>query len=205
MAQAPRKFIQKNGVNMLNPDYLKWKKKHGTPSSTAAAAVPLLAPIEKINIDIHVLQGSKLVAKDRNMFGKRVSSDPYVLLSLTCTPPTNTPDYKDKSKHHKFELGRTETVKKNLSPTWNFTTKCVIPYTRMSETIRLAFEIFDEDKMSSDDPMGIVTLPALEWKDSAGSTVWYEVAKGSAKDVSGKIQLKIQTSLDRLQGVKPYC
>lgn len=203
--QPPKKFIQKNGVNTLNPDYLKWKKKHGTTTSSTAAAVPRPAPIEKMNVDIQVIQGSDLVAKDRNMFGKRVSSDPYVLLSLACSPPTNTPGHQDKSKHYKFELGRTETVKKNLSPAWNYTTRCVIPYTRMSETLKLVFEIFDEDKLSSDDSMGIVTLPALEWKDSAGSTVWCEVAKGSAKHASGKIQVKVQILLDRLQGFKPYC
>ena len=29
MAKQPKKFINKDGVNVLNPEYLEWKKKGG--------------------------------------------------------------------------------------------------------------------------------------------------------------------------------
>lgn len=199
MAPQPRKFIKKNGVNMLNPEYLAWKKKGGKKAPTPQWQ----DPIDRMMVQFQVIQAKDLIAKDRNMFGKRVSSDPYVQVSLLCTPEGNTPGLKKKVQ--KIKLGRTETMKKNLNPTWNYSQASAIPYSRMNEKLQLVFEIFDEDKLSSDDSMGALALPALEWKDSNGSAVWYEIPKGSAKEVSGKIQIKVATGVHRVQGLRPYC
>lgn len=186
---------------LLNPEYLAWKKNGGTKSSTSETKWQ--DPIDRMIIQCQVLQAKDLVAKDRNLFGKRTSSDPYVQVSLLCTPASKVPG--KKMQVQKIKLARTETMKKNLSPTWNSSNTSAIPYSRNNETLHLLFEIYDEDQMSSDDLMGAVKLPALEWKDSSGSAVWYEIPKGSATNASGSVQIKVSTSLYRVQGLRPYC
>lgn len=200
MAQLPKKFVKKNGVHTLNPEYLTWKKNGGTELSTPQA--PWQDPIDRIMVQFQVLQAKDLVAKDRNLFGKRTSSDPYVLVSLLCTPSSTLPG--QKKKVQKIKLGQSPTIKKNLFPTWNYSQTSAIPFSRKNETLQLMFEVFDEDKISSDDLMGVVKLEALEWKDSAGDAVWYDIPESSAKGASGKIQMKISTSLHRVQGLRPY-
>lgn len=201
MTQQPRKFLKINGVISLNPEYLAWKKNGGEKSSTATA--PWQDPIDKMMVQLEVIQGKDLVAKDRNLFGKKTSSDPYVLISLLCTPSNTLPGRKKKIQ--KIRLGRTETIKKNLSPVWNYSQTYAIPYSRKNDVLQIVFDIFDEDKMSSDDCMGVVKLEPIEWKNSVGSAVWHEIPKGSAKKVSGKIQTKMSISLHRVQGLNPYC
>lgn len=201
MSQQPRKFLKINGVISLNPEYLAWKKNGGTKSSAPAA--PWQDPIDKIMVELQIIQGQDLVAKDRNMFGKKISSDPYVCISLLCTPSTTVPG--KTRKVQKIQLGRTKTIKKNLNPEWNYSQTYSIPFSRKNDTLQLVFEIFDEDKVSTDDSMGVVKLQPIEWKDKAGSAIWHEIPKGSAKKVSGSIQTKISTSLHRVQGLKPYC
>jgi len=199
MTQQPKKFVKKNGVNSVNPEYLAWKRSGGKNSPS----LPWQDPIDKMMVQYQVLQAKDLVAKDRNMFGKRISSDPYVHVSLLCTPSSTVSG--QKKKMQKIKLGRTPTMKKNLSPIWNYSQASAIPYSRRNEILQLMFEIFDEDKLSSDDSMGALKLQALQWKDSVGSAVWYEIPKGSAKDVSGKIQIKVSVSIHRVQGLRPYC
>lgn len=198
MTPQPKKFIKQNGVNSLNPEYILWKKSGGKKASTPTWQ----DPIDRMTIQFKVIQAVDLVAKDRNMFGKKTSSDPYVNIVLLCTPESTKSSQKKKAQ--KIKLGRTETMKKNLSPTWNFSQGSAIPYSRKNETLQLVFEIYDEDKMSADDCMGVLTLPPLEWKDSTGSAVWYEIPKDSAKKVSGKIEIKVSTSVHRVQGLRPY-
>ena len=201
MAQQPKKFLKINGVISLNPEYLAWKKNGGKKSSTPSA--PWQDPIDKMMVQLEVIQGKDLIAKDRNLFGKKTSSDPYVLISLLCTPSNALPG--QKKKIQKIRLGKTETMKKNLSPIWNYSQTYAIPYSRKNDILQIVLEIFDEDKLSSDDSMGVVKLQPIEWKNSVGSTVWHEIPKGSAKQVSGKIQTKMSISLHRVQGLKPYC
>ena len=196
----PKKFIKKNGVNILNPDYLEWKKKHGKPCTPSSSSRE--APIDKMIVQIQILQGSGLAAKDRNLFGKKTSSDPYVLVYWLSSPPS-IPGQKN-SKEQRIKLGKTTTVRKNLSPTWNYSVKMSIPFSKKNDNNKLSFHIYDEDKLSDHDCMGIVTHPLL-WKDSAGSASWIEIPKNSAKGASGKIQIKIDTSLHRVEGLKPYC
>jgi len=199
MAKQPKKFISKNGVFTLNPEYLEWKKKGGQKKSSPQWQ----DPIDKMMVQFSVLQAKDLVAKDRNMFGKKTSSDPYVAVSLLCTPAKTKS--RQRNQVQKINLGRTKTIPKNLSPTWNYTQASAIPYSRKNETLQLVFELFDEDVLSSDDSLGVVKLPALEWKDSHGSATWYEIPKGSAKKVSGAVQIAVSTQLHRVQGLRPYC
>jgi len=199
----PKKFTKKNGVNVLNPDYLQWKKKYGkTVSPCTQSSSTWEAPVDKMIVQIGIIQGHGLAAKDRNLFGKKTTSDPYVLVYLLSSPPS-IPGQK-KSKEHKIKLGKTTTVKKNLSPTWNYSITMSIPYSKKNDSNKLSFQIYDEDKLSDDDCLGIVTHSVL-WKDSAGEATWIEIPKESAKGASGKIQIKVNTSLHRVEGLKPYC
>ena len=201
-SSQPPKFTKKNGVNMLNPDYLAWKKQHGNQTSTGVQSKPWQPPVDQMTVQITILQGQDLVAKDRNLFGKRTSSDPYVLILFVSSPPITTSG--QIKREQKVKLGQTATVKKNLSPTWNYSVTASIPYNKKSDKNSLVFQIFDEDLLSADDSMGVVSL-SLEFKDSAGPAAWYDIPKNSGKNVSGKIQIKIQTSLHRVQGLTPYC
>jgi len=202
MAPPPKRFIKRNGVNVLNPDYLLWKKNGG--KKKAKPPGPVEAPIANMIIQIEIIQAMDLAAKDRKFFSKNKTSDPYTLVKLSALPPPS----KVSSRHNeaqKITLGRTETVKKNLCPVWNHSMKGAIPYSRKSETLSLVFELFDEDLLKSDDALGTVTLPPLEWKNSAGAPIWYDIPKKSAKNASGKLQIKISTFMQRVEGLRSYC
>lgn len=196
-SQQPRKFINENGVNKLNPDYLQWRKKQGNTTTSSCSEQPPQAIIDKMNVHVTVVQGQDLCAKDRNMFGKK-TSDPFVTLSFCSSPPTN------RTREQQSSLGRTTTIKKNLSPIWNHSVAFAIPYELKDHTNRIVFNIYDEDILSSDDSMGVVSIP-VAFQDSVGdasAAVWYEIPKNSAKNACGKIQIQVQTSLHRLT---PYC
>ena len=98
------------------------------------------APVVGVEIDCTVLAGRDLVAKDRSLFGKK-SSDPYVVIS--CGRRT---------------LGTTKVVDKNLSPMWDQTFKINLDGKAVArlESTELVFAIFDKDKLSGKDPMGVV-------------------------------------------------
>mmetsp|Transcript_9274 Transcript_9274/g.19452 ORF Transcript_9274/g.19452 Transcript_9274/m.19452 type:complete len:199 (+) Transcript_9274:88-684(+) len=197
MGSQPKKFVQKNGINVMNPKYLAWKKAGGTKDP-----IKLQDPIDKILLHIHVFKASDLMAMDRNVFGKRTSSDPYVKVMLKFTPTVARPGTKIRPQF--IDLGRTTTQKKNLSPTWDFDVKTVIPVVRMSEVIQVVFHIFDEDKISSDDLLGKVELPPIKWGNNKGSKAWHVIPKDSAKKVSGKIQLKVDSYVHRMEGLQSY-
>jgi Ca2+-dependent lipid-binding protein len=198
MAPQPKKFIKKNGVNMMNPEYLVWKKKGGKKPP----APKWQDPIDFMMVQYQVIQAKDLVAKDRNLFGKKTSSDPFVKVSLLCTPTKTLPGQKRRAQ--KIDLGKTETKKKNLNPTWNFTKASQIPFSRQSETLQLVFDIFDEDLMSSPDSLGSLTLSPLKWENNRGSATWYEIPKNSGKKVSGEIKINVNTEVHRVQGLRPY-
>lgn len=125
---------------------------------------------------VTVLSGSGLVAKDRNMFGKKKSSDPFV-----------------KVVANGKLVGRTETQYKTLDPV--FTAGGPFPAEFEGDQLKLELKIYDEDKLSADDPMGTVTLTLVCAQDyyPLPKTQWYEVPKDSAKKASGKLQVMIQS------------
>ena len=137
-------------------------------------------PVIGAEVDCTVMAGRNLVAKDRSLFGKK-SSDPFVVLS--CRGKT---------------LGTTKVVKKNLSPEWNQPFKLNIDgkAAAQMDTAELVVAIFDEDKLSANDPMGEVRIPL---KSLAGGHVrdqWFDVqnCKGCS-DASGQVQLKVSMVL----------
>jgi Ca2+-dependent lipid-binding protein len=198
MSFQPKKFVQKNGVLTLNPEYIAWKQKNGGANNPKKQQ-EFVAPIDKMAMEIKVLTGSGLVAKDRNFLGKKTTSDPFVVVSLV-------------SRGQKIQLGKTRTVQKSLSPIWDFTLSTSLSYLQHgpspgfpNSNPMLMFEIFDEDLMSQPDNMGIVKV-MLKWEDLHPSApTWHEIPKDSAKNASGKIELKISTKVHRMENLRPYC
>jgi Ca2+-dependent lipid-binding protein len=184
--KIPSKFIKVNGICKLNPEFLEWKKETGGADAAMARRED---PIDSMTLRITIIQGSDLVAKDRNLLGKKTSSDPFVQILV------GTGKSYDR-------LGQTKTIYKNLSPQWNETVSAQVKFIHHGGS-QLRFHIYDEDKLSNPDSMGFVTLP-LVWKDSATSPQWYEIPKDSAKNAKGKIQLQIQCKVHRLQGMSSY-
>lgn len=181
----PPKFIKVNGICKLNPAYLEWKKEGGVQK------VKHEDPIQSMTLQVSVIQGEDLVAKDRNFLGKKTTSDPYVEV------------YVGTGKISSYSLiGKTKTVYKNLNPRWDQTISSQISYIAHGGS-NLMFRIFDEDKLSDPDNMGIVAIP-LVWKDVTGSPQWYDIPKNSAKNAKGRIQVKVETQVRRIQGMASY-
>jgi len=199
----PKKFTTKNGVHMLNPEYLAWKQHKGkTVSQLPTTKQQPSQPIDKMVVQIMVIEGKDLVAKDRNLFGKKTTSDPYVSVALLSSSP-RTPTQKQKNIV-RLDLGKTATVKKSLSPTWNHSVTTAIPYNKKDSNNTLVFQIFDEDKLSSDDSMGVVKFDLI-FQDHLAASNWYQIPTSSAKGATGQLKISIQTSLHRVQGLAPYC
>jgi Ca2+-dependent lipid-binding protein len=93
-------------------------------------------------IEVEIIQGKDLVAKDRNVLGKRSTSDPYIKVFGGKTP-----------------LGRTQTVMKTLNPVWNEKFELILGaddanyILKMEGQVQMEFRLFDEDKRTEDDPM----------------------------------------------------
>jgi len=126
--------------------------------------------LEHIEIQLTVIQGQGLVAKDKNLFGKKTSSDPYT--EVWCNRKC---------------VGKTSTKNKTLDPVWNkkimFKIKSPAPF---------ILKVYDEDLMSSPDLMGVVSIPCPTTPGII--TNWYEIPTDSAKNASGKLEVKIETS-----------
>jgi tellurium resistance protein TerZ len=134
----------------------------------------------QVNVQLTLIKGTGLVAKDRNMFGKKTSSDPYVEVW---------------AKHHQkpMRLGRTATKTKTLEPVYNQTFTIEFQQVTSTEHPVVVLKIFDEDLLSKPDLMGTVTVPILH--QGADCTKWYEVDPNSAKNASGKLQIRLQTTV----------
>eukprot|EP00538_Stauroneis_constricta_P012940 CAMPEP_0119571142 /NCGR_PEP_ID=MMETSP1352-20130426/43969_1 /TAXON_ID=265584 /ORGANISM="Stauroneis constricta, Strain CCMP1120" /LENGTH=587 /DNA_ID=CAMNT_0007620821 /DNA_START=31 /DNA_END=1794 /DNA_ORIENTATION=+ len=118
-----------------------------------------------VKITIHGARD--LVAKDKNMFGKKTTSDPYVKILAG-----------------KTKLAKTQVKPKNLSPTWDETFR--FPWndiqkgsveTPTGDRNSLTLAIYDHDKVGADDCMGCVKIPII----ASSSSLWYTVEKGSLK------------------------
>ena len=129
-----------------------------------------------------VIQGSGLVAKDRNIFGKKKSSDPYVEVWMNGR-----------------KIGTTETIKKTLDPVWHTGNH----YDDIEEG-KLELKIFDEDKLSAPDAMGTVTLDlGPKYYFPQPNTSWYDVPPDSAKHATGKLQLMLHSpKFTTIRGVR---
>jgi len=146
---------------------------------------------DKVRVDLTVIRGRNLVAKDRDGFGlgDAVSSDPYIKVIVGGV-----------------SVGKTEVVFESLNPKFkvnhfHFFFEPDV-YNPMLEgrnpgggLVRL--RIYDRDQMSSDDNMGTVIIP-MDLREPP-STRWYPVTPGSGKryckNASGDVEVKIEVTL----------
>eukprot|EP00804_Cyclotella_cryptica_P029949 CCRYP_020082-RA/>CCRYP_020082-RA protein AED:0.34 eAED:0.34 QI:0/0.5/0.66/1/0.5/0.33/3/143/639 len=119
-------------------------------------------PLAGIKATLTVHRANNLLAKDRNMFGRKTSSDPYVKIFYMGEP-----------------LGKTSVKKKSLAPEWNFKLKHTLGVNE-GEKVRNSIPglvaaaaagdlnnqhpsyvlvLFDHDVASNDDVLGQVTVP----------------------------------------------
>lgn len=147
--------------------------------------------ISGIEIDLTIIGGRNLVAKDRNLFNQKTTSDPYVKLYV----------------NGKFKA-QSKVISKNLNPTWNETCKIYLgtdesnrlldKFKNSGEEPQFSVFIFDKDEMSDDDSMGIVrgSLSLTE----PPSTKWMKVetAPVHSKPVTGELQIKTAVSIRKL-------
>jgi hypothetical protein len=131
------------------------------------------------NIKITVLQGRGLVAKDKNIWGRHYSSDPYVVLL-----------------HGSNTIGRTSIIKKTLDPTWtdqNFRLSVIPRAIAVYKYIECV--IFDHDNLSSDDPMGTVFVP-IHTLNNSKVMRWYAVENGEGenycRNATGELLIEIE-------------
>jgi stress response protein SCP2 len=139
-----------------------------------------------LTITLEILQGRNLVAKDRNLLGKRSTSDPYIQLHI----------------EGKL-IGTTRVVPKTLNPVWNSrfefklgadSAACLVQDEYRNEVRSGAtITIWDHDKIGQHDIMGTVLMPFDPFQSE--TTKWYPVGKGVGKNLcknaSGEIQIKV--------------
>jgi len=148
----------------------------------------------KVKFKITILQASGLVAKDKNMFGKKTTSDPYIKISV----PRGLP-----LKKHGKVTNQTAVVMKSVDPVWKDEAFLTSDYndTHISKDTQSFFaelKIFDYDLASADDPMGTVYVPLLPNGIIEGTTTqWYPVEPKSAKNATGQVQVQIQVMVDQ--------
>ncbi|EJK45865.1 hypothetical protein THAOC_35499, partial [Thalassiosira oceanica] len=146
-----------------------------------------------LRVILTVHSASGLVAKDRNMFGKKTSSDPYAKVY-----------FGDKA------VGKTAVKKKTLEPVWETRVKHTLGIND-AERVRHAapsassagavpsfvVALFDHDVASADDPMGQVTVP-VSLNGIAAET--FQVvpgrpkSRGHCKNAKGTIKISVQVS-----------
>jgi hypothetical protein len=133
-----------------------------------------------LEIKVRILEGRNLVAKDKNIWGRHTTSDPYV-----------------KVFHGPNKLGKTSIIKKTLDPVWKnqFYKLSVVP--RALEVYRtIECSIFDHDNLSSDDSMGTVFVPLNTQRNFRPRPEWYPVEKGEGdnfcKNAKGELKVLVE-------------
>jgi stress response protein SCP2 len=149
--------------------------------------------VSSIEVDVTIVQGRDLVAKDKNFLGNKTTSDPYIKV------------YHD--GHKQYE---TQCVEKSLDPQWNESMK--IHTKKIKGESSIVFRIFDRDLMSDDDNMGTVTIPLPDFTQTSSapppSTKWYAVEKGEegdpyyCKKAKGEVQISLAVSVRKLLSIK---
>jgi hypothetical protein len=128
---------------------------------------------------IRVLAGKNLIPKDTNLFGRKTTSDPYVIVQFGPN-----------------EIGRTPIVPKTLDPVWpkHMLRMAVLPKS-LEIHKGIKFFIFDHDNISADDAMGTVYVPIPPKYDHKYSK-WFHVHKGKGEyfchDARGDLQIEIE-------------
>uniref|UniRef100_A0A7S4I1A8 C2 domain-containing protein n=1 Tax=Odontella aurita TaxID=265563 RepID=A0A7S4I1A8_9STRA len=143
-----------------------------------------------LNVTVRVIQGRNLVAMDRSLVTRKMtSSDPYVRVLFGGET-----------------RGKTPVVKKTLNPRWDAAFSMTFDSGEAdriaraeaddrSQTIEL--RIIDEDAVLRDDPMGTVFIPLTP--SDASATQWYSVERGRygtkhyCKRACGELEVEVTT------------
>jgi hypothetical protein len=132
-------------------------------------------PIEDIEIEITVMQGRNLVAKDTDLFGKATASDPFVEVKV------------HKREGPPVSVGKTKTKEKTLTPVWNETLKFKVDADElkwMKGTFDLEVGVYDQDFMSTPESMGNLIIPVSLTNSTNSFPEWYELTP-DADDENG--------------------
>lgn len=148
-----------------------------------------------LTITVEVLQGRDLIAKDRNLMGKRTTSDTYVNVQVA-----------------NQKLGKTKVIPKTLSPVWNQKFQHVLGADSAARLVQPEYNgslltttltLWDHDKIGDDDFMGavVIDLDPLQTE----TTKWYPVGQKNGlnfcKNAKGEVQVKITFQGNRMMEV----
>lgn len=150
----PTIFLINSSTFALESNKNTIQKRNKSTMSQRLSSDPPLAGL-KATLTLH--GANNLLAKDRNMFGKKTSSDPYA-----------------KVYYNGELIGKTSVKKKTLSPKWNYKLKYTLGFNE-GEMVRnsnpavcvsggskhpsFVLVLFDHDVGSGDDFLGQVTIP----------------------------------------------
>jgi len=122
-------------------------------------------------VTLDVIAGRSLASKDSNGL-----SDPYCEIYLL----------DENGKHDKKPKHKTKVIKKSLSPEWKET----FTLETNSNTSGILIQMFDEDKVGTDEFMGRIILPTTKFQMDAQE--WITLEQGDKPDeVSGDICVKV--------------
>ena len=155
--------------------------------------------ITGVEIDVTILQGRDLVGKDSSLFSKKKTSDPFAKVFWGGE-----------------ERGKTNVIDKTTNPGWNATFKFKVASSDMEKKLKddakfkaLEIVVFDHDKMSKDEALGIVKIP-LNFGDKPTDLgfAWYKMEKGDpkdphySKDAQGELEVKVSVNVNRGKDTK---
>eukprot|EP00980_Cylindrotheca_fusiformis_P015714 scaffold4531_cov103-Cylindrotheca_fusiformis.AAC.8 len=136
--------------------------------------------VQFLEVRLKILEGRSLVPKDKRIFGRQKTSDPYIMIY-----------------HAGNHIGQTGVVRKSLNPVWSdnhFVFPIVPRALAIFDTVEL--RLFDRDRFSTDDIMGTVFVPIPRIMDMKIST-WYPVVCGRVgnffcRNATGKVKIEIE-------------
>ncbi len=151
--------------------------------------------LSAIEVDVTVLEGRNLTAKDRKLFRKKRTSNCFVIFTLGGK-----------------EIGRTTVVHRSISPYWSQSFSVALKEKEANKFIRgdqqlgrLQFHICHRESNGSIVPMGTVTfdLPIM----SLPASTWYKVENGTGdhfcSDASGELQIRTAVSARKMTLMTP--
>lgn len=97
---------------------------------------------------------------------------------------------------------RTKTIWKNLNPVWNEKYEFEIVAADKAE---VQIEVWDEDYLSSDDFMGMVTIPLKDLQVNQVVDKWYTLQKKKEKDkIKGDIHISLHYYDAKVRRATPW-
>lgn len=156
-------------------------------SSTRRRAGEVPSDLPRRRLDLKVLRGRSLVARDVN-YVTEASSDPYCIVLVDAE-----------------EVGRTSVIHGTLNPVW--ATGNAFEAIDVSPTSVVTVRLADKDVMGVDKPMGEVRFVVGDWIGERASSQpsspnrWFKVLPTDGCPCSGEIELRILLDSEK---ARPY-